>query len=145
MIALAATLLGWSQAQFRWIERIGEPARKYFSKTGGPPRQTMTFVSALGAFTLIAFVAQLVHLPCDMVVSGGEGLTDWLVRPFWPFSSAGYVFPLIPWGDVGPTVILMIGAIVLAKRPVKASAIAAITLVTLVLYLVVRGWSRGLV
>ncbi|WP_254513196.1 metal-dependent hydrolase [Anatilimnocola floriformis] len=140
-ILFAALVLGWSQAQFRWIERIGDRVRRYFSPAS-EAQASRPLLSTLLVFTLIAFVAQLVHLPCDMVVSGGEGLTDWLVRPFWPFSKAGYVFPLIPWGDVGPTVILMAGAIVLAKRPANTSLIALLTLFVLVAYLVVRGYWR---
>jgi len=128
-ILLSSLMLGWSEAQFRWIERVGERVRKYFSPNESSPLPKMSLVSSALVFGTIAFFAQLVHLPCDMVVSGGAGLTDWLVRPFWPFSNAGFVFPLIPWGDVGPTVILMAGAIVLAKWPRHLSAISALTLV----------------
>jgi len=78
-----------------------------------------------------------------MVVSGGNGLTDWAIQPWWPLSNAAYIYPLIPWGDVGPTVILMSGIIVIAKRRSGISTTAALTLFVLVLYLLVRGSMRG--
>ena len=141
-IFFAALLLGWSQSQFHWIERSGERVRRYFSPMPSEPHISRPLLSTLLVFTLIAFVAQVVHLPCDMVVSGGEGLSDWLVRPFWPFSNSGYVFPLIPWGDIGPTIILMAGAILLAKLPSRLSLISTLTLVVLCAYLVVRDLTR---
>jgi membrane-bound metal-dependent hydrolase YbcI (DUF457 family) len=143
-IVLSSLVLGWSEARYHWIERVGKRVRRYFSKTESRLDVSLSFSRALLAFIPVALVAQLVHLPCDMVVSGGEGLSDWLVRPFWPFSNAGFVFPLIPWGDVGPTVILMAGAIVIAKWPTRVSAIATVTLLVLCLYLLARGWSRGM-
>jgi purine-cytosine permease-like protein len=79
-----------------------------------------------------------------MVVSGGFGLNDWSVKPWWPFSQAEYVLPLIPWGDIGPTVIMMAGIILGAKRPDKLSRISTVTLMVLIAYLLVRGWSRGI-
>jgi hypothetical protein len=90
-------------------------------------------------FVLVAMIAQLVHLPCDMVVSGGSGLSDWALKPWWPFSSAACVYPLIPWGDVGPTVILMTGIIVIAKLRSHISTTSTLTLVALCTYLIVRG------
>ncbi len=142
-ILLSSLVLGWSQARFRLPELIAERVRRFLPAHGTKTPTSLAFFHGLLVFTLIAFVAQLVHLPCDMVVSGGSGLTDWLVRPFWPFANVGYVFPLIPWGDVGPTVILMAGAIALAKLPSRVTAVSAFTLAVLVLYLLVRGWTRG--
>jgi len=112
-----------------------EPTRRQVGASGhdGP----LPFRAAF----LTAAVAQAVHLPCDMVVSGGEGLAHWEVRPFWPFSTAGFVWPMIPWGDVGPTVILMGGSIVAAARGRSAATVSAATLALLVAYLLVR---RGL-
>jgi hypothetical protein len=46
---------------------------------------------------------------------------------------------LIPWGDVGPTVILMTGIIVIAKLRSHISTTSTLTLVALCTYLIVRG------
>jgi membrane-bound metal-dependent hydrolase YbcI (DUF457 family) len=141
-ILLSSLALGWSQAKFRWLEWIGVRVRRFLPAHETKSPTPLTFFHGLIGCTLIALVVQLVHLPCDMVVSGGSGLTDWLVRPFWPFSNVGYVFPLIPWGDVGPTVILMAGAIALAKMPARVSVVSASTLVLLCVYLMLRGTMR---
>ena len=60
------------------------------------------------------------------------------MKPFWPVSDAGYVYPMIPWGDVGPTVVMMAGVIVMAKRRKDVAATSAATLACLVGYLVLR-------
>lgn len=144
VILLSSMLLGWTQDRYGWIENIGNRVRRNFSNED---RTTMQYPSgALAAiiFSIIAFCAQAIHLPCDMVVSGGNGLSDWLIQPFWPFSNVGFVYPLIPWGDIGPTVILMAGVIWIAKRPVNLSIISLFTLIALCIYLVARGWARGM-
>lgn len=141
-IILSSLVLGWTQARFHWLELIGVWARRFLPSQEADLQRSLTFARGLLVYTLIACVVQLAHLPCDMVVSGGSGLTDWLVRPFWPFSNAGYVLPLIPWGDVGPTVILMAGAIALAKMPTRVSVVSALTLVLLSVYLILRGTMR---
>ena len=69
---------------------------------------------------------------------------DWPVKPFWPFLQTEYVYPLIPWGDIGPTVIMMAGIIAIAKFA-RAQFVAILTLVLLIAYMVCRGyWSGGL-
>jgi len=144
-ILLASLVLAWSQRRFRWIERTWHRARHILpveTQTATPPSPSGP-ASAM-VFATVAFVAQVIHLPCDMVVSGGEGLSDWHIQPFWPFSDAGFVFPLIPWGDVGPTIILMAGVIVIAKNPTRISTISVSTLVALLAYLLLRGWARGI-
>ena len=109
---------------------------------GGGVRSRERFRELVG-WIGIALIVQLVHLPCDMVVSGGRGLTDWPVAPLWPVSRTGYVLPLVPWGDVGPTVILMAGVIQMARVRGRYQSIALVTLAVLVLYLAGRGWMRG--
>ncbi len=143
VISLTALLLGWTQARFGWIECMGRRFYRGSFSAEQVPTIAKSGVSKIATFSLIAFLAQAVHLPCDMVVSGGTGLSDWLVRPLWPFSDLGFVWALIPWGDVGPTVILMAGAIGIAKRPDRSASLASITLLVLCAYLGVRGWSRG--
>lgn len=94
-------------------------------------------LSAVPALVL-SFCCQALHLPCDMVVSGGHGLSHWLVQPWWPFSNIGYVYPMIPWGDPGPTVILMAGIIVAVRFLGHCRKISILSLATLLLYLTVR-------
>lgn len=163
-IVISSLIVAWTQHQFHWIEYIGSRAARYFPKAKSSEVQPEVDSSSapIGLASVVdqaqstdpqlnannsswlvlltaTLLAQLIHLPCDMVVSGGQGLSDWMIQPFWPLSKSGYVFPLIPWGDIGPTVILMAGCIVLAKMPQRSMQISWATLLLLVSYLVVRG------
>lgn len=144
-IFLSSLFLGWTQFRYSWIERVkcwfetkilSLKMQDQMRDATGPRVSAMTFAS-------IAMVSQWLHLPCDMVVSGGNGLTDWAVQPFWPFSNAGFVYPMIPWGDVGPTLILMAGIIIAAKRSKGVATISTLTLLSLSAYLVARAWAEG--
>lgn len=158
-ITLTSLLLAISEVRWSWISKLGNLLVKHLPRL----RETRAidrdgrhtecacynkshplseYHPVFSSLLFVAILSQLLHLPCDMVVSGGGGLADWEIQPWWPFSDRGYVFPLIPWGDVGPTVILMAGVIIAAKRPERTSAISAITLTLLVAYLLLRGWTR---
>lgn len=145
-ITLTSMLLAISEVRWSWISKLGNLLVKHLPLKEPSASHSEPSVSeyhpVFSSLLLVAILSQLLHLPCDMVVSGGGGLADWAIQPWWPFSDRGYVFPLIPWGDVGPTVILMAGVIIAAKRPERTSAISAITLTLLVAYLLLRGWTR---
>lgn len=137
-IAITSILIAWTQSRFHWIEVITKRLARFLpaesqSAIAEEPRKT-PFISL---FFLSIFV-QAAHLPCDMVVSGGEGLSDWLVFPFWPFLDWGFVYPLIPWGDIGPTVILMLGAIAIVKVPKRIKMVSLVSLLLLCFYLISR-------
>lgn len=152
VIFFTSLILGATQARYHWLEQIWHRIQAMRNhgrchedrdSNSKPSTSKTTVVMAVILFSAIAFLAQAIHLPCDMVVSGGNGLSDWLIQPFWPFSNGGYVYPLIPWGDVGPTVIMMGGIIWIAKNSSRASLISLATIVVLCVYLVARGWFRG--
>ncbi len=84
----------------------------------------------------VCFVAALSQIPADAVVSGAEGLSDWALKPFWPFSNYLFIYPMVPWGNVGVTLIFAIALIVQVKRPSSArlSAIAALTSVVIYIW-----------
>ncbi len=149
VIAVTALLLSWTEMRFGWIELVSRWLLRMLANlklldagAAKLPLQATSAVSWTGLVS-IAALAQLIHLPCDMFVSGGRGLNHWGVQPFWPLSPASYVFPLIPWGDIGPTVILMAGIIAVAKYPGQLTRLSAGTLVLLAAYLLLRGWMRG--
>jgi hypothetical protein len=135
------------QIHWDWLGCIANRFRSTCSETASADTRNSPEWIAGGigglVFALIGMCVQLLHLLCDMVVSGGNGLSDWAIQPWWPFSTAGYVYPLIPWGDIGPTVILMAGIIAAAKLKSHLSQTSWLTIVTLCGYLLMRGWMRG--
>jgi hypothetical protein len=88
------------------------------------------------AWILVAILATMSQIPADMVVSGGKGLSDWALQPFWPFAETECVYPLIAWGNIGVTVIFSIAMIGQASRPRLVQPIAIFTLILMVVYLV---------
>lgn len=153
-IVLSSIVLIWTEVRYGWINRLshwtisnlssselrGEVGIEGNTSNLATRRMYVQWTTGM----IVAISVQCLHLPCDMVVSGGFGLNDWSVKPWWPFSQAEYVLPLIPWGDIGPTVIMMAGVILGAKRPGKLSKVSAVTLIVLIAYLLARGWSRGI-
>ena len=145
-IICTSLLLAATQVRWNWINRFTDwcsrkwglsDARRDSGGLGGQqaiPADEIRF----SVWIVIAMVAQVVHLPCDMVVSGGAGLSDWAVEPWWPWSHTGYVYPMIPWGDPGPTLILMAGALVIARWPRLIINGSRVTVAVLIAYLVVR-------
>ena len=143
-ILFTSLLIGFIQARWDVIGRVTVWLQRTLPTTAIVAAQQDTAWLIGGfVFALIGMCAQLLHLPCDMVVSGGNGLSDWAVQPWWPFSNAAYVYPLIPWGDIGPTIILMAGIIAIAKRNAQISQTSCLTIGTLSGYLFVRGLIRG--
>lgn len=142
-IVLTSILLGWTQIRWDWIGRMTRWVLSKFPESTSQLEIDVTSKSqgtvGVLAFAFIAMVAQGLHLICDMAVSGGKGLSNWAIEPFWPISNRAYDYPLIPWGDVGPTVILMFGIIMIAKRKEFVSRISVLTLATLLAYLIAFG------
>ena len=138
LIVATSICLGWTQARFKWIQKIVAYAIDFLPSevNRSQPFRHLPIPILVLIFVGIGF--QTLHLVCDMVVSGGQGLSNWPVKPFWPIWQVGYVYPLIPWGDVGPTVVMMAGIIGIAKFG-RAQLFATLTLILLVAYLFFRG------
>jgi membrane-bound metal-dependent hydrolase YbcI (DUF457 family) len=135
-LLLALVLVRWDWIG-KWVERWGRRPSEAAGTSVDQSSLSWGGLTIASAF-LIAFVAQGIHIPCDMVVASGQGLANWPVQPWWPFSRNGYVFPMVPWGDPSATVILMSGVIVQARRRSDVCLISIATLGILVAYLVVR-------
>jgi len=141
-ILLTSAFIAFLQHRFRWIERISSRMGHLLpSGSTVEPPDSVPNIQFANLF-LMSICFQCVHLVCDITVSGGSGLSNWLVKPFWPVNDAGFVVPLIPWGDIGPTIIMMLGVIAIAKvKNVNRTAI--LTLVLLCIYMLGRGYARG--
>ena len=72
-----------------------------------------------------------------------DGLTDWELPLLWPFSRQGFVFPLVPWGDAGATLIFAGGMFAMVRWPQRLQTVAVTTLLLVVIYVVVRGVLAG--
>ena len=139
VIVATSVALGWTQARFTWVQRVGCFVARFLPSEVVITEQRPDTSIAMSVFIFVGIGFQSVHLVCDMVVSGGQGLSDWLVKPFWPFGNTGFVYPLIPWGDVGPTVIMIAGLIGIAKFGL-AQFVAVLTFVVLISYLFCRSY-----
>lgn len=129
-------------AQYRWdfLGAMTNRICRVCMATTSTPISLPSYEKPLPPLAVLAItvICQLIHLPCDMVVSGGYRMADWPVKPWWPFFKTGYVFPMIPWGDPGVSVVVMIGLIALARDMRHSRMISAGTLAMLVVYLVTR-------
>ncbi|GHT40760.1 hypothetical protein FACS189443_1560 [Planctomycetales bacterium] len=101
-------------------------------------RQQLSFSGAC-IWVAVAIVASYSHLLADIIVSGTATLADWDVKIFFPFSDKGIVYPLVPWGDVGNTVILLLGMFAMLRWNNRVQTIAVITLSLVIAYSMIRG------
>ncbi|MCL2348310.1 MAG: metal-dependent hydrolase [Planctomycetaceae bacterium] len=89
-------------------------------------------------WTLVAVAATFSHLLGDIVVSGYGQYADWPVKPFWPFSNTGIVYPLIPWGDAGVICLFFAGLFAMLRWKRHTQKIALLTLTAVACYAIVR-------
>jgi membrane-bound metal-dependent hydrolase YbcI (DUF457 family) len=135
-LLLAIVFVRWDLIG-KWAARCAKRIHLLSGTPDGPSSLHWGGMTIASAF-VIAFVAQGMHIPCDMVVASGQGLANWPVQPWWPLSRNGYAYPMIFWGDPSVTVILMAGLIVVAHRRRNVCLISSATLGILIAYLVVR-------
>ena len=93
-------------------------------------------------WTGIAILCQWSHLPIDMAYSGGNGLAPWPLQLLWPFSNREFSFPMVPWGDVGATMIFVLEMFALLKRPQQATSAAILGLFAVSLYSCISWYVR---
>ena len=107
---------------------------------GGLPRiRKVHSPRGFAVWVSVAVLAASSHLATDIVFSGTATLADWDLQPWWPFSRAGYVYPLVAWGDAGPSIIFVAGMFAMWKWPGRLQTISLGTLATVALYVAVRG------
>lgn len=88
---------------------------------------------------LVGVAAAFSHLLADTLFSVGKNLPVWGVPLFWPFSGKEYSYPMVAWGDVGPTIIFAASMFIMHIWPKYTSKIAFASLGLVVCYIVVRG------
>lgn len=116
----------------------------HLSMPGEPPRIRAAWsLGGLAVWIGVAVLAALSHLAADLVFSGSATLPDWQLQLWWPVSSAGYVFPLVSWGDAGVSIVFVAGMFAMWKWPGRLQAISAVTLAAVVVYVAARGACWG--
>lgn len=143
--ALVGLVIGSVDYRFDVASRCGRLMTKYLTLPGVdeiPIRTGPHSWQTLCVWILTAVAAALSQLPADMVFSGTEDLPDWELRLLWPFSDQGWVYPMVPWGDVGATLLFVAGMFALMKRPTRATSISRLTLAAVGGYIVIRGLLR---
>lgn len=104
------------------------------------PHKTLAVREGALVWGLTAVLATWSHLGTDLVFSGHARLSDWGLKLFWPFSSKTYVFPAVRWGDVFPTLILVLGMFAMLRWRIHVQGLAALTLLALVGYIATRAF-----
>jgi membrane-bound metal-dependent hydrolase YbcI (DUF457 family) len=94
----------------------------------------------LGVWVAVGVVAAYIHLLADVIYSAGADLPIWGVPLYWPFSREAVVYPLLPWGDVGPTLVFAAGMFAMLRWPKRIQTIAAASLALVVAYVASRGF-----
>lgn len=118
----AVLILGASLGALAWwIQRSVERGQTVLAR---PP-------TALALWIVLGVLIMLSHPLMDVLYCGGFGSRTWPVQLFWPFTSAGYALPCVPWLDRATTSILAAGLLGTALARRHAQAIACITLVAL--------------
>lgn len=93
----------------------------------------------LGVWVSVGVAASLSHLAADLVYSGHAKYADWGLKLFWPFSDRAFVYPMVPWGDIGAAAILSVGMFAMIRWRSRVQTIAGTTLAAVAGYIVCRG------
>jgi membrane-bound metal-dependent hydrolase YbcI (DUF457 family) len=87
----------------------------------------------------VGIIAAYSHLLADCLFSTGTGLPAWKLPLLWPFTKTLFALPMVPWGDVGTTMVLIAGMFAMVRWPSRRRAIAIATVGLVITYIVVRG------
>ncbi|MCL2304713.1 MAG: metal-dependent hydrolase [Planctomycetaceae bacterium] len=141
---LLSALFAVGDYRFDWMNRIGRFFLKHFQGKGMAPD---TFVlrdhflwSATFVWVAVGVFAGITHLIGDTIVSGHQSLQNWGIKILWPLSDCEVAYPLIPWGDVGVSVVFTLGLFAMLRWQARARSVAAVTLVAVALYVTLRGF-----
>jgi len=141
---LLSALFASGDYRFDGINRIGWFFLKRFQGKGMAPdtfvlRNHFSWAATLVWVTVGVF-AGFTHLIGDIIVSGHQSLQNWGIKVLWPLSDHEVAYPLIPWGDVGVSVIFSLGLFAMLRWQTRVRPIAIVTLVAVALYVAFRGF-----
>jgi hypothetical protein len=96
----------------------------------------------VAVWVLVGLLAAFSHLAADLVYNGSSTLAPWPVPLCWPFSSVGWQYPLVPWGDMVTTVLLLLEMFALCIWSNRGQLVACVTLAATLAYVGLR-WLIG--
>jgi membrane-bound metal-dependent hydrolase YbcI (DUF457 family) len=96
-------------------------------------------MSTLLAWMAVGILSTYAHLLMDVFFSGGRDLPVWGVPVFWPFSHTAYAYSMVPWGDVGATLIFIVSMFAMLHWKKRVQSIAAVSLLAVAAYIILRG------
>ncbi len=139
-------LVGGLECQFHLAARLGRLLAGVLPRLRASLPQNIASPKwspgILGLWIATGMIASLSHLLADMVYSGHPEMRVWPVPLLWPFSDHGWAFPMVPWGDLGATLILVGEMFALYRWPARAQRTAWIALAAVVAYVFLR-WAVG--
>jgi membrane-bound metal-dependent hydrolase YbcI (DUF457 family) len=92
----------------------------------------------LGVWLIVGILAAWSHLPADMAYSGHATLGEWPLKLLWPFSEQPFNYPLVPWGDIGASLLFAAGIFAMLRWRQSSQPIALATLACVGLYIASR-------
>lgn len=95
--------------------------------------------SELFLWIVIGVLAAYSHLLIDAMFSVGKNLPIWGVHLLWPFTGTIWAYPLVPWGNIGVTVIFAMSMFAMLRWPAWIRAIAASSLIAVAGYMAICG------
>jgi hypothetical protein len=99
--------------------------------------------TGLAVWVLVGLLAAFSHLAADLVYNGSSELAPWPVPLCWPFSATGYQLPLVPWGDLVTTGVLLAEMFALYFWSGRAQLVACATLAVILGYVGLRSLLIG--
>lgn len=135
---LAAAVFSAIVYQTGTISRIGGWFARHL-KMPDPLPPTERRAANCGLWILVGIAAAYSHLLADVAFSIGRDMPIWGVPLLWPFHAKNYACPLIRWGDIGATVLFAASMFAMLRWPARTQSIAAASLFTVALYVVLRG------
>ena len=115
--------------------RLTRFARPVPAKSTPPAPASVFSFHGLAVWMCVGLLASLSHLPADLVYAGAPGYTTWPVPLLWPFSAQGWALPVVPWGDLGVTLIFVAEMFALYRWTSHARLIAWTTLAAVLAYI----------
>ena len=139
LLAAIASAVAYRLDAFTRIQGWLAERWELFSIRGAPAERPTRGAGELCLWLAVGVLAAYSHLAMDIMFSAGKNLGIWGVALFWPFSNDSYAYPLVPWGDIGATVIFAAAMFAMVRWPKRIRAIAAGSLLAVAAYMVVRG------